>query len=1018
MSWQYTYKQRRWVYTLRIAGLPYRYTSGPAQSATIEGRPGSVAYTDIQLITWISDLSSSLDRLGGVAEHSNITVRLMARSPAQADGDPVRVFGRAGRRSADTYALITQTIPADAVATSGDPLTIYVDRTLAGLSYPTQVEIGQEAFWATAAAGSQPDPDVADPYRITVTARGVADTRPRDHVVRVDDNDFPILTAGAIVFWRTRPAILTAEPADGSSPAVEVMRGFIESTPSPSADGLSVDVPIVPLTALLDREVDLRVPATRVSVTQGYHWFDGVRGSEFIAFCQTPRIRGPARDASAAGADTIDAEPEFVAQWALDYDHTLPSGHPRAGDITVGGRAYRVTATAEEVGPGDDQFEVAPDLERRIRPPEGLDVPRRWEARSTRIPAGLRVWPGSEVDGADGAWRYISDALDVDTTQGADGLTYGIRLDADGQRLIARRNGGVDDPAYAGSRVALLAGVNGRPDDLPIIDYWPFGDLPSMRSPADGQSLPLPFLWELLWAPLQWVDPARQAEGGNLYLSQQNPAWEWIGLKGLGQAEITAPLYNIAPAFYSPGETVVLLDDLIEIPADGRVTLSGRDASDINNITVTITATAIEPLVLAVGPRAGDTIYKLTVEPIGLGVPAVCQWDPTSPMIVEGEQPPAGTSGDLLEFLLTSPRASGLEAGVDVDVASLHAVADPPWLYQTQLPEIPRESDIEFYDLVASILKMTRSGLMMRTSADGRCRLTRIGLGVETAIEAAATIASGDWATDRRPTWRWNDDLINRVVIRHRWEIDDDGEYDFREEVEYNDSASQSAHDEAQSEEIEDFAGPVYSRPADDLRGLALSIFRLASEPRLVWSGRVGTYKGILLGVGSVALVTSPHLTGYLGQEGVTGAAARVISQRLSLWDEGCDLELVHVGSTGTGWNAALKVEAVIDATTIQYPAAAVFAPPENPVTGAVQTDIDLFRVGDSVRCEDSLAHDIYTTLTITGIDTGTRRLTLSGVHGLAVGDTIIAAARGSASDIHAVMAYYGDGGADDYVYG
>ncbi|MEZ4436662.1 MAG: hypothetical protein R3F65_30035, partial [bacterium] len=965
----YTEPHRRWVFTLEIAGLTTRWTSGPVTPTAIQGHPLGALYDDRHAIVAVSPMRSSLDLVGGVAEHGPVTITL-ATAPGEAH-DPADLLSRVGRRSATLAAQLTATLPAGAEL----PVTISVDRDLSGLTLPTYLHVGQEMVWITAALGSDPDPAAADPFRVTVAGRGLGGTRVRTHTAVPETGDLPAVTGPEVVFWRTRPARLLVEDARALGSPCEVFRGFVDRSPQIDSDGTTVRLELVPLTALLDKESETRIPASRTTLVEGYHLFTDDAAHFLEVYQRQAEIQGVTRDATAAGSGALDVHADDADLWQRAFDPALPPAHPRAGSPLVGhgGAPLDVAGVAADGGAVPETLTLAAGPPDPVRAGSGWHVPPRVEARRAYIiePGGapeVLVWPGTDDDGLSGAFGRLNAQLDVDTHLGASGAAYGVRLDGSGVeepvRLLRNAETGLDrEPFFPVVFFAwddhLSRGRGRRRDFLPVASLWPRnGELGPSPPEAWGEvggvavRLPPATTRDLLWYPFEWVHlghaerdsaPVVRGEAADRNASAVPVAWVKWSLAG---DERTVRVAEIAPAFYQGGETRLLVEEEIDISLGYiAVVYTVNDSRGV----IRFTASAIEPMVLAAGPRAGDTVYAITVAPVEDSFSVLYEsWRFSTVEVFGGAEATAlltwdddnQSAADALEYLLTSPAALGLSSS-DVDVASLHRWR-APWLPTFDVAAAGAGDGATFGDILGSILRMTRTALVMRTDAQGRCRLTRIPVGVESAVDAVARIDAGDWAAGVCPTWGTDDEIINRLEIEHGRGLVEGSPEDFLGVVSFIDQASRAAHDESQSVELADYSGIAHGDPAIDLLPLAQGIFRTFGEPRRTWAGEVGTFLGILLGIGAVATVSSPHLRSYRPPGGVHNGVGRVISQEIDLWHDGCKLDFVHFGASGTGWNAAAEVVEVLDAFSVRV-AANAFSDPEHPATGAPQEDLDLF---------------------------------------------------------------------------
>lgn len=1008
---------RRWTYILRIGGLRYRYTSGAATAATIEGHPTSAAYVDVKAIVGVGNLKARLDLLGGIEDRSPIEIQLASMGRFATAGDPGRVFSRVGRRAADTFALVTGPI----AASLDPPFDVLVDRDLSGLDWPMMFHLNGELCYGTGADGSDPDPADADPFRITVTARGLGGTPRRSHIPQAGQNDYPFATFGDPVFWRGRPAILIAEPVDGSSAPLEILRGFLDSTPKPSRGGLAWTVALVPDSAKFDDELGLDFAGSYTRLTPLYHVFDGFAGSTWVHWQVQPPLVSAARDATAAGGGLIDAEADFVDDWLDNYDPDLPTGHPRAGDIQVNrGATYSVSGTAADGADQSFTLDAGPDANiaartsLRTRPAiEEIHIP----IVAPGDPPALLIWPGTADDGLDGVAGRIAAAA-ADTVAGEDGAAFHVTWLPDGGNILRiARNAPAAEfvDAWALYRAFFIEDGRGsiRPADVIARNT---GVTPSRWADLGGGLLPQPLAEsrDALWLPLDF------ARGVGRFDTELDATGTPTTIRRTlaGSAEVNHLDGTFANAWHQRGERFVLVEDLIDI-SSGEVLVDfvrTFDNSPPVAGTGTLSVVGIEPVALPGGPRAGETVYILEVDTAGFDFDF---FDSTATGRRAGQVAIRSSAltflppGAALLRLLTAESALGLPPEA-IDEASFTATPDPPWAGQIDLGALSRSpEELDVGDIVSSLTTLSRAAVVARTDAQGRSRLTRIPVGIESSADVVAVLGAGDWTSRTVPAADFDDEITNRVTIEHSFDATT-GEF-LADPVPFNDKASQAAHGERSTLEIRDFSGIQAIDPAAHYAPLAAGIFAGFAEPRTVYRGEVSTALALRCGLGAVVRLDLPALRDQRGNLGVSGVLGRVVEIDVSLWGEGGRLTIVSSGGGGAGWSVSCRVASVeaLDKVTVD---ANAFAAVEGR-NGAAQDDLDYFTDGMTVRCEPALNHDGGVQRTIAaedGIDRVARSITFTAAHGLAVGDSIVATVRGSAPTAHATYAWLGDGAGDD----
>lgn len=1024
---------REWLYCLQVAGLTVRYTSDPRVSTSpIEGHPADALYTDVAAMLaeeGVSAIDESLDLMRSAYDGGSMTVRLgrLRDNPLS----PCTVFGRAGRRAASAFALVTRAVSPAVEA----PFALYVDADLSALSYPRIVHVGAEAMYATEASG---DGTPEDPYTLTITARALGGTRLADHTVDPVQLDFPVLTTDEVVFFQQRPAILLAEPADGSEQPVVLFRGFLADPPKIERDG-SVSVEIVSLSAALDAEVALSAPAEATTLVQGYHPFSPVAGSIVEVWQESPVWFANARDTTAAASGKIDAGPRSITQWLERFDTGLPAGHPRAGDVYDSAdptRSYEVTGTSDDGAVSPGSFDLAAGPAADVEAGTNLIAVGGVEARRAYIvpPGGvpeILIWPGVPDDGDDGAINRVNAQLVTDTILDDEGAFVSMQLTPGGEgEMNARftRLAPTQGPVFGGgNRVAVL---DWRIEELAAAQAttWPRASGPSIPPLASWSTFD-PTIWtagtpeywldgeeraptrvsDLMWFPLVWTDPAVR------------PTWDDV------QARVVVPnsepadvrLYDVASAFYQRGEPYALVEQAIDI-TDGVVTITAterqRNPAATRNTGGAVRFTAavvdIDEVVLPTGPRAGETVFRLFFER-PMDVPSFGEF--TRPGMEAGIRIAAPREDffssplSALRWLLTNQNALGL-TDAEVDLDSIDRLPPVPWSQPFSLPGVTPNGSVRFRDLVDGILRLTRTALVMRgPDALGRTRLTLISTGIAVGSEAVAVLDSATIAAEPTPSSDLNPEILNAIQIDAGW---DETEEEFTASARFFEKASAATHGKSSLDTVSGY-GFIPPVPQRVFAPAARSLFDTFGEYRRVWRCTVATHTGVKVPVGSVVQITHPDLIDHKGAA-VVLATAVVTGRRLELWREGCELTLEAYDRIGAGWNASLRVTEIVDAESVRV-AANAYSDIANPASGATQSDVDAFAAGDTVSCEPAADHGATVERVISSVTPAAGEVdalvVLDGAHGLAVGDAIVPASYASASALARRFAFMSGAG-------
>ena len=329
----------RRVFALEIGGLIYRYHSTtPPSSTSLDSTIASgINYIDKQGILTVGAFSASLDPSGGIGEYSPITITLAIDKRGDV-GDPGIIFGRCGARSASTKAQITESVTRLSAL-------IRVDTDLMSLTYPRLMHIGGETVRASSALSTR---------LIVSGGRGAGNTPIQNHVIGLEGSLVPEITTEITTFRGRRAKLYGAHqyPDGSTSTYVEIINGIIESSPTVE-DGQTINLSIVPLTALIDTSLSDKVNQTRL--LNGYHYFDGQFGSVLEYATELNEDEGPRLYAFPLTSATITASTYQVQLFnidsflqidssLLDFDASLPKGneadtyseaHPRLSLIHI-----------------------------------------------------------------------------------------------------------------------------------------------------------------------------------------------------------------------------------------------------------------------------------------------------------------------------------------------------------------------------------------------------------------------------------------------------------------------------------------------------------------------------------------------------------------------------------------------------------------------------------------------------------------------------------------------------------
>jgi len=301
--------------------------------------------------------------------------------------------------------------------------------------------------------------------------------------------------------------------------------------------------------------------------------------------------------------------------------------------------------------------------------------------------------------------------------------------------------------------------------------------------------------------------------------------------------------------------------------------------------------------------------------------------------------------------------------------------------------------DITARDILEPLLRVMGCAIVMdRTSFYPRLKLISIG---HEADENQPLITDDDMLIDSPIYWSVYEDIITQFKFIYDLQNDQP-----TERVINNYAAINQLAGETRSEEYKlygltsEIVGGA--RAGDFLqyfRATYARLFRLYGQAIRQWVFSITSGAGFNLDIGSSLRVSSDFLKGYSDDYGVSDGVGLIVSMRLSLFGEGCELKLNHYGLSSPTWNASARVDQVINSTTVSI-----------VVDQFSASDISFFKVGDAVVRYTWGANDSKTSLTISQINGA--QIVFSGSHGATAGDIIQPASYTLASTAHKKRAY------------
>ena len=919
----------RRVFALEIGGLIYRYHSTtPPSSTSLDSTIASgINYIDKQGILSVGAFSASLDPSGGIGEYSPLTITLAIDKRGDV-GDPGIIFGRCGARSASTKAQIIESVDRSTGV-------IRIDTDLTSLTYPRLLHIGGETVRADGAFSTRV---------FCSSGRGAGNTPIQNHVIGLEGSLVPEITTEITTFRGRRAKLYGAHqyPDGSTSDYVEIINGIIESSPTVE-DGQTINLSIVPLTALIDTSLSDKINQTRL--LNGYHHFDGQFGSALEYATELNEDEGRRVQVIPITSATLTASTYQIQLFninsftqvdssLLDFDVNLPKGneadtyseaHPRYPRfqnslVTIGDRASYPTALTDITASTYTRYQVhadatIPDALTAAQIPPTLNIPLpRTELKAHALGNDEVVkWPD-----------IINDKLISDGASSSAGLSGGVakwRLDAD-SRILASKTTESSYPATVylwSTQYAWRQYVR---------DY--------ARRPkhfdANGDRLELDTLSRLSY-------PLDIGEGDDPYIEDFRES-DSIIVKSIrvdpGAGATAYQLREVANAYYQLYESVLLVEDSLGLPTTATagesywLTIRYFDRRTETTRTQFLEATHVTSAVYG-STDVGWKIHLKSGQDLSRNT-SFGDWpNRERVLITRGGR----FNGQLVGVVLLTLLESGggdqingtydtLNIGLnissnDIDETSfLQVGATSPFLLSDQYAGDGTDLRTTF----ESILKLLGAALVMRRDeTTGRSKIALVSIGAERSKDVSLIVSSGDWFTDPPPTWDIYEDIVTQIKFNYDY---DAAEEKYNSSVLFNDQEAINRYGGERSKISLDLPGvssDQFGRGVGDSYDMftptASRIFNLLANPLRLWRGSISTGSSIYLDLGSYINVSSSHLRGYGDEYGVTDGIAMVKTINQNLLDEGCDLELITTGLNVVAWNSSATVATIPTTTSI-----------------------------------------------------------------------------------------------------
>ena len=886
------------VFALEIAGLGVRYYSSisPAGSNLNTEIASGINYVNYEAIIGVGAYQSDIDPSGGIANYSPVSVTL-AINPMGTSNDPHVVFGRCGQRATDvTSAQLIENLDYDDAGG-----TLYIDSDLSALSTPRLLHLGAESLRISTILSD----------RVVISDRAAANSQRQGHLITLQGSSTPRISTEITVF-RGRRAILYAahQRPDGQiSDYVQIINGFIESSPRID-DGSSVSLSIISLTALLDTELS-DMGSSSTQLLQDYHYFDGVNCSTVEWACVLTEDDRYSVDTDATLTNTNGTYHIFGPQNIEDtFDLSLIDTtqtfdqhprYPKLSDRTETSYSYPTAISTDDPVAGTDKITANTTLNEQITIAANIFVYLRPkpEIKRIKISAGLQRWPeviNTELEssgptahtGLDGAWVKWSvedhATLRVQNLCDPAGWNPALRFWFSNAYLMGKNWA---YPTRSNPRSGYTSDINKV--RFPI-DFSGDVELPNdtrFRSAT-------PFV--------------THGEEG-LFIDYPTPKLRKLSTR-------THPI-RIARAFFQRGERSILTDDGLNLPLTPTsrtydIQVKYEDRIDGESYTwLKVTHQSVQSPGYRIHLSEDQDFKQLASFGDFAGDQRV--------EIFTGVRLTRERVGSLMLKLLASGGGGSVNGSYDVfsiGLAIPESMIDVQSFLKYDSSNISYSGDISsegvsLSDIITPMLQQIGAIIAMkRDQATGLSKITLVPLGAELGALSDETISSGDWLTDRPPTYDIYADIVTQIQVNYDYQGDK-----FLSKRIFNNQASINEYGGEKSKVSLDLYGlttdtigggggdvfsyfvPVFSR-----------IFQLLSDPCRLWRGAIGTGKSIYLDVGSYVQCSSDRLKSHSASMGISDEVGMIRSMRQELMGEGCDLEIIHTGIKPVLWAPSAKV--------------------------------------------------------------------------------------------------------------
>lgn len=961
--------RREVAYCLIINGLPHRYYGKLApgldlQVSDVIDWDGNVVLqpSDVEALVDVGPIRASIDDFKGMATQEPVVVKVRASDARVSGGgrvDPADTLLRvAGHHAADRSVRLLTSLSH---TTSRDgPVDVEATADVSGWALPGLIHIGQEVLWADAAAGIGSD---ANPYRFTGCTRAADGHSTQAHEVDATANEQPWVTSD-VTTWRGRYARIYVTAIVGGEAYAwrQYWAGFIDSAPEEEDDG-TISIRIASLAQVARYRLGVGSASRTATAVPGAHLFtpghaDTIKAR--VAYFISQPLRWTATD-TVASTITLTADSATIfdsltrtAGLRLQFDGQ--SGVPTAwaSPVLTFAAASALVAAVDAATPGDGELMAVGDardtLPLRLFEDDGSGT-------------FIVQWPKALQDAINTANAWQPGAYDSwADPDGAGGAESFWRMSL------------VEDASWV--LTAAMYQVSGIMLQNPAFHLYRGGDTVNWAG----------------WAAGEGVSDIRSAR---LTMGQRVPGVALpIGPISSNlfydDAPHRFPIDGPAAWFYQSGEKWIgpFSRSLYTAPAGTAQTLKvtgpGTDATVhiVGEMTGTHPTTGATVYWYEVDPRRRESTPSVVMMPSDEAftaqvVAGVADSDPPNYLLrlfMSGTGNGDNGAHDLLPIGANLPDTL-------IDSRSFLAMAVPGPLHGQDYTAV-RGKTIE--DQVEGLLLACGCQVVARYSeAADRWRISLAHMGpADSALDSLAIVHADLEARDgrRRVTTRFDGRVARSFKLLMNYPAD--GSDPVPIELAGTSEAADTGGDSGSPMTIE-LRGVRTGAEGDTMQAaieLVSDVRARVGAPRMRWEFaiRADMPGAPALGIGSTVRLTSSDARAINPTQTVSAVPCRAVGLTRDLDANRLTLEVRPYGGIGAGYAPSLRVESVVDADTVVVEADAFS-----------DDDLSRFAVDDAVACIPLGDWSGRNHRVISTINTGTRNVSFTVNHGLAVGDVI-----------------------------